>query len=362
MEIWLYVCVILIICTFVSIYTCSITRLPEHHYPYLQDQIDEGRTYFVRDLPYSLDFLLENFMDPAHIPYAHHSLQGTRDDGSPLEMGVLESNFTHVEASFKDISGGKKRDGVLSFQRPALYHFRTRPNATADYTPNLLVFTVPIEEGKCRAILPDFKLGFLPDWLGHLGSNRFLNTDTWLHDAERNARMHMDSLNKQKGSVSVGAAKEGRQPTDGLNYILATKSDLGPSIFRRWWTKHGLADSPPNTYGASSVSSLPTRAMNRAEQIDPWIWHAKNCIKCRTALKNMRLLQKVNIVGATISTILLRRKPPVAIALALSAFYAHNFLRKFATAIEGNNYRAEINDRSVAATKESKTASKDHTA
>ena len=76
----------------------------------------------------------------------------------------------------------------------------------------------------------------------------------------------------------------------------------------------------------------------------------------------MRLLQKVTIVGATISTILLRRKPPLAIALVLTAFYVHNFLRKFATAIEGNNNRAEINDRSVAATKESKAASKDHTA
>ena len=258
-AIWLYVCVICThnLYTLISTYTCRISRLPEHHYPYLQDNIDEGRTYFVRDLPYSLDFLLENFMDPAHIPYAHHSLQGTRDDGSPLEIGVLESNFTHVEASFKDISGGKKRDGVLSFQRPALYHFRTRANATADYTPNLLIFTAPIEEGKCRAILPDFKIGPFPSWLGHLGSNRFLNTDTWLHDAERNARIHMNTLNKQKGSVSVGAAKEGRRSTDGLNYIFATKSDLGPSLFRKWWTKHGLANSPPNTYGASSVSLRP---------------------------------------------------------------------------------------------------------
>lgn len=53
-----------------------ITLLPEHHYPYLQDKIDSGATYYSRDLPYSLDFLLENFMDPAHIPFAHHSLQG----------------------------------------------------------------------------------------------------------------------------------------------------------------------------------------------------------------------------------------------------------------------------------------------
>ena len=53
-----------------------ITLLPEQQYPYLQEKIDKGATYISRDLPYSWDFLLENFMDPAHIPFAHHSLQG----------------------------------------------------------------------------------------------------------------------------------------------------------------------------------------------------------------------------------------------------------------------------------------------
>ena len=55
---------------------CRITRLPEDHYPYLRKKMDQGATYYSRDLPYSFDFLLENFMDPAHIPFAHHSLQG----------------------------------------------------------------------------------------------------------------------------------------------------------------------------------------------------------------------------------------------------------------------------------------------
>ena len=39
-----------------------IERLPEHHYPYLQESIDTNRTYHVRDLPSSIDFLLENFI------------------------------------------------------------------------------------------------------------------------------------------------------------------------------------------------------------------------------------------------------------------------------------------------------------
>ena len=288
-------------------------------------------------------------MDPAHIPFAHHSLQGTRDDARPIEMKVLTNNFTHAEVSFKDVSGGKERDGVLSFERPALYHFRTRANSTAQYQPNLLIFTAPIEEGKCRAIMADFRLKFLPCWLGHIGSNRFLNSDTWIHDAERNARIQMDTINKQRGSVAVGSAKGGKQSTDGLNYILGTQSDLGPSVFRKWWKKHGFATSLGSP---ASASSLPKNALSRAEQIDPWEHHAKNCNKCRGALKKMRLLQKLTIAGAATSSILLRRKPAViSIAIVLAGLYVHNFLNKFATTIEGNRNRGEIDDRSVAAIK-----------
>lgn len=326
-----------------------ISLLPEDHYPYLKDRIERGTTYYSRNLPYSLDFLLENFMDPAHIPFAHHSIQGTRDDATHIDMKEMANNFTHVECSFVDISGKVQRDGVLSFQRPAFYHFRIRANETAEYEPRLLIFTSPVEEGKCRVIMPDFQFKFVPKWLGHLGSNRFLNSDTWLHDAERAARMS-NTINKQKGSVAVGAARAGRKPTTGLNYNFATESDLGPALFRRWWKKHGFADSPPNSFGPAAASNLPMHALSRAEQIDPWD-HAKHCSSCRLALKRMRILQNMTIAGAAIGAILSRNKPPVAGVLILFGLYAHNFLRKFATTIEGNNHRSEIAERSVAAIK-----------
>ena len=62
------------------------STLPEEFYSLLNDERIQGTEFFTRDLPYSFDFLVENFMDPAHIPFAHHSLQSTRDDGSPIMM------------------------------------------------------------------------------------------------------------------------------------------------------------------------------------------------------------------------------------------------------------------------------------
>ena len=46
---------------------------------------------YTRDLPYGWDTLLENLIDPAHIPFAHHNLQGTREDAIPIQMSVPES-------------------------------------------------------------------------------------------------------------------------------------------------------------------------------------------------------------------------------------------------------------------------------
>ena len=262
-------------------------------------------------------------------------------------MKVIANNFTHFECDFKDISDAKHREGVMSFQRPAFYHFRLRAQNSTSEFPFLLIFTSPIEEGKCRVMIPEFRLKFFPRWLMHLRTNRFLNTDTWLHDAERTARIN-SAITQQHGPVAVGAARAGRKPTYDLNYMSASKSDLAPTAFRKWWITHGLASSPPNTFGPASLSSLSSPPLNRAEQIDPWLHHAKNCASCRRALSKMRGIQKVVTAGSAIGAVMLQRRPPLAIAFILAGIYAHNFLRKFATTIEGNTHRAEIDDRSVA--------------
>jgi phenylpropionate dioxygenase-like ring-hydroxylating dioxygenase large terminal subunit len=84
--------------------------LPEQMYPGLTDQMAKLSTYYVRDLPYSFDFLVENFMDPAHIPFAHHGLQGVREDGSDIPMNMLVNNFTMVEVAYKDLIRNKTRE------------------------------------------------------------------------------------------------------------------------------------------------------------------------------------------------------------------------------------------------------------
>lgn len=306
---------------------------PEQMYPYLNEEIENGVTYYSRDLPYSADMLIENFMDPAHIPFAHHKLQGSRADAKSIDMKEIVSNFTHVEVSFKDESNKVARDGVLSFQRPGHYHFRTRRD-DGQMKPNLKMHIVPIKAGYSRVIYCDFSKK-VPKFLLHALFNRFLNTDSWLHDAER--------VSVERRSANVSNKK-----LAGLDYIMVTQSDLGVSSFRKWWMKYWFADSPPHTWSMATPELLGPK-LTRSQQIDPWEHHVKTCSHCRKALKWMKRLQGTCILGSLLSVVLYQRIPVLAFALTSLFLYGQHFFKKFATALESNPEKSGIADRSVSA-------------
>ena len=221
------------------------SRLPEDSYPVLKDT--KVLEYFTRELPYSWDFLVEKIMDPSHIPFAHHSLQGRRDDAVPIEMKVLVHNHTLCEVGFKDRVANKNCEGVVSIQRPAYYHFRTK-SPDGIFRPVLNIFIAPVAHGRCRVhFAPPFAKK-IPRWLVHAASNRFLNTDVWLHEAE----IHSRGTNE--------------------TYTSPTSSDVGPDAFRKWWRRVGLSEAPLHTFGPAPIEDL--RPLSRSEQIDPFVHHS----------------------------------------------------------------------------------------
>lgn len=218
----------------------SYTALPETYFPQLKDT---SRNFKLRDLPYSFDFLVENFMDPAHIPFAHHSLQAKRSDGGPIPMEILtdlRQNRTHCEVSFKDTIRNRTREGVLSFIAPCYYHFRTRSSTSNDFKLMLLALVVPTTPGQCRILfsvnIPVSISRFIPKWFEHALSMRFLESDLWLHEAEIAARR---SENAFYDSSSTEQAQRPRGLA-GLNYKLMTTSDTACVAWRRWWNAHML--------------------------------------------------------------------------------------------------------------------------
>ena len=302
----------------------SIASTPDVLYPKL---VEEQKPYYARTLPYSFDILIENFMDPAHIPYAHHGLQGVRDDGSPIPMTLLASNETHVEASFQDTVRAKPRTGIVSFRAPSRYHFRCK-EADGNYDVKLEMYCVPVGHGRSRVFFSTALASKLPIWLAHAATNRFLNTDIWLHDAER--KLRADDLRDER-----------------LKYASLTSSDVGSSAWRSWWRENGMARAPPHTFGPAPPGSLTL--VDRKTAIDPWANHAVHCSHCRAAVARAATAQKFAIAVALAAIALPIHK---IATLAISSIAASVFLvaNKVKAMIRGELDPVHVADRSVAHT------------
>ncbi len=241
----------------------------------------------------------------------------------------------------------RKRDSYASFQRPSFYQFSERKGelneATGEregeWSPTLCMFLVPIAAGRCRLFInnnPELRLK-IPTWLLHAASNRFLNSDSWLHDTER-------EVIRRKEEIPEVAKK-----LYGMDYQYQSKSDIGVTAFRKWWKDYGMADSPPHTFGMATMKQLGNKCLSRREQIDPWEYHAKQCSHCRKALVNMKRLQTASLALSFLSAIFGQKNPILATVGVGIGIAGHNFFKKFATAIEGNPEASGIADRSTAA-------------
>ncbi|KAL3940045.1 MAG: hypothetical protein SGARI_001142 [Bacillariaceae sp.] len=69
----------------------SIAGQVNKHPEGLMSTANANPSTYSRDLPYGWDSLVENLIDPSHVPFAHHGLQGKREDAIPINMTVPES-------------------------------------------------------------------------------------------------------------------------------------------------------------------------------------------------------------------------------------------------------------------------------
>ncbi len=212
--------------------------LPEEYYPILKTLKDP---FFIRDLPYSVDMALDNFMDPAHVPFAHHGLQGYREQAAPYPMSLEKSDNDSIEVSFQNGRDGVKRS--VGFNRPSYFC------AKANNKELISLFAVPVKAGKCRVFIVP-KTG-VPKFIIHRFLNKFLNTDLWIQNAEYQLR------------------------TKKYKYKLSTSSDISTSLFRKWYKTSGLEDSEFFQLPDSLPEPLPPD-----KQFDPINDHNRYCKTC----------------------------------------------------------------------------------
>lgn len=251
--------------------TCEF---PNHIHKYNTTISDD---IFVAEVPYSMNILLENLFDPAHIPFAHHKLQSTRDLASTVNSSALTMNNSLLEIYFEDstLREGQYRNGTMSFYDPCHYELYTI------YPQSLIrrlhVYCVPILPFKTRIFVQyEYEEGLfktvysaLPSWLKHLVTHTFFDSDTMLlYKQEQMLR----SKNKLKDCVQT--------------YNTPTSSDNSIRIFHKWKKRF------PQKW-SNMINSYENRTLEltRKEVFDRYNDHTKFCTHCSGALKNIEKAQ-----------------------------------------------------------------------
>jgi len=270
--------------------------------------LEEQEVYssYTRDLPYTYDGLIENLLDVSHIPFAHHGLQGTRDDAAPISMPMpqvgeaVDEDGNLITFSFEDRTMGMNRQSSFFLRSPFFFFYKGKfiapdgdggteeykkfaarrgidPDGDEEVPFRLNVICVPVAPGRSRVILlntrkrgkePSGLMETLPQWVAHLFANRFLDSDlAFLHYQERNLRFNPRSAEKwQQG------------------YFMPAPSDRSIGAWRQWLDREGARCVLPGP-----GSELPPSPLRREELLDRFGQHTTHCVHCRQALENIEV-------------------------------------------------------------------------
>ncbi|CAI0557921.1 unnamed protein product [Linum tenue] len=265
--------------------------------PFIPELDDPSFTKLMgnRDIAYGYDVLVENLMDPAHVPYAHYGLMQTRkpdvkrdrEGGRPLDFVVKKLDM--------DGFYGKLDMGIGQFTAPCIFSLRTNPTPSEDQVNGVvasasetkkpstqrrmaLVFIcIPVSPGYSRLIWA-FPRNFgvwldkiIPRWMFHVPQNLILDSDLYLLHLEERKIKEFGPTNWQKAC------------------FVPTKSDALVVGFRRWFNKY--AGGEVDWRGKYSGDLPPTPP--REQLLDRYWTHTVNCQSCSKAHKSLNALETI---------------------------------------------------------------------
>lgn len=267
-----------------SVEQADTTPLP------LSPQVDASRGFvwssFVRDLEYDWQTLVENVAAPSHVPFAHHGVQGNREQARPLPIKIVESTLNLIEATS---SGGFNT--TITFEPPCRLEYAISIG-NSEKQLGLVTYCIPVYPGKSR-IVAQFPRNFaktlhriVPRWWTHIKTrNLVLDGDMiLLHQQEY-------FLQQKKPVVTWKTA-----------YKLPTSADRLVIEFRNWFDKYCHGQLPWSEVGISIAENLEIND-DREKMLDRLRQHTQHCSSCRNALKVVQRLQIVLLAYFTITVL-----------------------------------------------------------
>ena len=245
-----------------------------------------------RSFPFSYQTLIENLIDPAHVPWSHHNVQGNRDrvkKGSVLKIvyeDLLGGSFdakgpSSLESAYAETS--------VSFKAPGFVNYAIRFSNT-DLIIGLIFAAIPTGRYTCLLTSHNYTINpkpimrimskILPKWIAHNTGNLILDGDAVLIQRQE---LFIESCTEDSTRVWKKYT-----PTAWDSLVLA---------YRRW--RERVAYSEP--YLAEIGSPASYAQLLRTSINDRYEHHVKKCTSCSGALKNARMIRLVAYIMLSIA-------------------------------------------------------------
>ncbi|MEB3325372.1 MAG: Rieske 2Fe-2S domain-containing protein [Cyanobacteriota bacterium] len=251
----------------------------------------------VRDLPYDWTTLVENVADPAHVPFAHHGVQGRRERAMPLPMRMVKESRELLEAQ---VAGRAIAITTrLIFQPPCLLEYRFQ--LPGERRMGLITYCLPVAPGRSRVVAL-----FSHDWTFPWWMRR---PRWWDHLTNRNEVLDGDLLMLDRIERELARRRAAGEPADWRQaYRLPTAADRMVIAFHHWLERYGappwktLLPAGPHL-AAAALATVRPAVKSPAEVppleealLDRYHQHTVHCASCRGALAVTQRLEVAGLV------------------------------------------------------------------
>jgi phenylpropionate dioxygenase-like ring-hydroxylating dioxygenase large terminal subunit len=232
----------------------------------------------VRDLEYDWQTFIENVADPSHVPFAHHGIQGNRNQARPLPIEIITSCAELIEA---ETAG--RFETKITFQPPTRLEY-TIPFGDKGKRLGLITYCVPIMPGKCR-IVAQFARNFA-------SGLQKITPRWWEHIKIRNLVLEGDMILLHQQEMFLQQKEKLEQETWKTAYKMPASADRLVIEFRKWFDNYCGARLPWSELGISDELKISFN-YDRRQLLDRYEQHTKHCQSCRNALKTAQTISKI---------------------------------------------------------------------
>lgn len=311
---------------------------------------------YQREIPYGYELLAENVIDMSHLPFSHHEVLSSRDNGVhlPLKMLSLDekekvwekerssiySNATESDkvlpayqveikqgkAQFSDpiftynLMGTNEADenstSHLGFYPPS--HIRYHRTPKSGLSSNTELFVCPQSAGKCRVIIFNpFEGGMKKlrvdatksrnrfEFLSKIGQYLLRKAILKNFMGVENHLLASSVFDGDNIFLALQGERLAKNSLDYTDYMVPSSADSLSKIFRKWLDRAAEATRCTGTQadrlveaavGVSLDGSSPYTALpqqSRRELLDRYNSHTKSCSVCSQALSKLETRRKI---------------------------------------------------------------------